>query len=222
MPLWQPRKRGNTREGGSHDVQPGHHSAESAKANPSKPAILSGAGALTYAELDALSDRFASGLRRQGVLPGQAVALQLPNLPSFFLVIAYFGTLKAGSVVVPLNVLLKAPEVAYQLTNSRACLLVTWAGVAAEAAKGAADAGLDRIYVVTLPGSSKVPVWAAPSRSSFPGSHPIRRSSSHRSQATRRPSCTRRGRRAGPRERAQPLPALHERRDTRPALRHRG
>ncbi len=129
---------------------------ESAKANPSKPAILSGAGALTYAELDTLSDRFASGLRRQGVLPGQAVALQLPNLPEF--VIAYFGTLKAGSVVVPLNVLLKAPEVAYQLANSRACLLVTWAGVAAEAAKGAADAGLDQIYVVTLPGSSKVPV----------------------------------------------------------------
>ncbi len=193
---------------------------ESAKANPSKPAILSGAGALTYAELDALSDRFASGLRRQGVLPGQAVALQLPNLPEF--VIAYFGTLKAGSVVVPLNVLLKAPEVAYQLTNSRARLLVTWAGVAAEAAKGAADAGLEHIYVVTLPGSSKVPVGGSFEEllSGEPSDPPRLRAIAARRHGGHRVHVGDDGQAQG--GRAQPLPALHERRDTRPALRRKG
>jgi len=129
---------------------------ESARANPDKPVVLFDGGALTYAQMDALSDRFASGLRSVGIMPKQAVALQLPNIPQFL--IAYFGILKAGAVVVPLNVLLKAPEVAYQLGNSEAQLLITWAGFADEAAKGAADAGVDRIYVVATPGGSAVPV----------------------------------------------------------------
>jgi len=124
---------------------------ESARANPDKPIVLFEGGALTYAEMDSLSDRFAWGLRKQGILPKQAVALQLPNIPQFL--IAYFGILKAGSVVVPLNPLLKAPEVAYQLTNSEARALVTWHTFAVEAAKGAADAGIDRIFVVNDPGA---------------------------------------------------------------------
>ena len=88
--------------------------------------------------------------------PRDAVALQLPNIPQFL--IAYFGILKAGAVVVPLNVLLKAPEVAFELADSEAAALITWAGVAEEAAKGAADAGLYRIYVVSGPGGVPSPV----------------------------------------------------------------
>ena len=124
---------------------------ESARAHPDKPIVLFEGGGLTYAEMDALSDRFAWGLRKEGIQPRQAVALQLPNVPQFL--IAYFGILKAGSVVVPLNPLLKAPEVAYQLTNSEARALVTWHTFAVEAAKGAADAGVDRIYVANVPGA---------------------------------------------------------------------
>jgi long-chain acyl-CoA synthetase len=60
--------------------------------------------------------------------------------------------IKAGSVVVPLNFLLKAPEIAYQLADSEAGAMITWAGCALEASKGAADAGLDRIFVVNTPG----------------------------------------------------------------------
>jgi long-chain acyl-CoA synthetase len=92
---------------------------------------------MTYAELDALSDRFAAGLRRDGVGPGDRVALQLPNLPHFL--IAYFGILKNGSSVVPLNVLLKAPEVEYHLSDSQASALVTWSGFVTESGKGAAN-----------------------------------------------------------------------------------
>jgi long-chain acyl-CoA synthetase len=123
---------------------------ESAHKNATKPVALFDGGTMTYGELDALSDRFAAGLRGQGVEPGDAVAVQLPNIPQFL--IAYFGILKAGSVIVPLNPLLKAPEIAYQLTDAGVRALVVWSGVAAEAAKGAADAGLDRIYVVDTPG----------------------------------------------------------------------
>jgi long-chain acyl-CoA synthetase len=119
---------------------------EAVSESPTKAVALFDGGRMTYAELDALSDRCAAGLRRDGIGRGDAVALQLPNLPQFL--IAYFGILKNGSVVVPLNVLLKAPEVEYHLTDSQARALITWSGFALEAAKGAAGAGVDRIYVV--------------------------------------------------------------------------
>lgn len=121
---------------------------ESAKAVPDKPVALFDGGSMTYAGLDRLSDRFAAGLREVGIRRGEAVAVQLPNLPQFL--IAYFGILKNGSVVVPLNVLLRAGELEYHLRDSAARALVTWSGVAAEAARGAAAAGVDRLYVVEV------------------------------------------------------------------------
>lgn len=123
---------------------------ESARSHADKPAVLVEGARVTYAELDALSDRFAAGLLARGVAPGDTVALQLPNVPQF--VIAYFGILKAGAVAVPMNVLFKAGEVGYILRDCGARLLVTWAGVAEEAAKGAADAGITDIVVLTTPG----------------------------------------------------------------------
>ena len=131
---------------------------ESARSHPDKPVALFDGGQITYRELDVLSDRLAAGLRQSGIGPGEAVAVQLPNLPHFL--IAYFGILKNGSVVVPLNVLLKAPEIEYQLADSGASALISWSGVAAEAAKGAAGAGLERLYVaeVGVPNSGGVGV----------------------------------------------------------------
>jgi long-chain acyl-CoA synthetase len=123
---------------------------ESARANPTKAVALFDGGRMTYAELDELSDRFAAGLRQEGLGRGDTVALQLPNLPHFL--IAYFGLLKNGSVVVPLNVLLKAPEVAYHLGNSGARALITWSGFAEEAVKGAVAAGVRQTYVLDTTG----------------------------------------------------------------------
>ena len=94
---------------------------ESAKAYPDKPALIFDGGRITYAELDALTDQFARGLQAEGFAPGTRIGLQLPNIPQF--VISYFGILKAGCVAVPMNVLLKAPEVelpARQLPRQRA------------------------------------------------------------------------------------------------------
>jgi long-chain acyl-CoA synthetase len=118
---------------------------ESVEAAPTKPVALFEGGQLTYAELDTLSDRLAAGLRRSGVAPGDTVALQLPNVPQFL--IAYFGILKAGAIAVPMNILLKAPEVAFHLEDSAARLLIAWADVLDDAIKGAAQAGTQDVFV---------------------------------------------------------------------------
>ena len=69
----------------------------------------------------------------------------LPNVPEF--PIAYYGVLRAGAVVVPMNVLLKRREIAFYLEDSGAKLLLAWHGFCAEAREGAADAGAELIEV---------------------------------------------------------------------------
>jgi len=123
---------------------------ESAKAYPDKPALIFDGGRITYAELDALTDHFARGLQAEGFARGTRIGLQLPNIPQF--VISYFGILKAGCVAVPMNVLLKAPEVSFQLRNSHASALITWAGTASEAAAATESAEVEHLYVVNTPG----------------------------------------------------------------------
>ncbi|RBY87964.1 long-chain fatty acid--CoA ligase [Blastococcus sp. TF02A-30] len=123
---------------------------ESARTHPEKWALLHDGGRMSYVELDAASDRFAAGLVSRGLRPGDAVALQLPNVPHF--PVAYFGILKAGCVAVPVNTLLRSAEIAYVLRDSGARLLVTWNGAAEEAAKAAADVGLQELFVLDLPG----------------------------------------------------------------------
>ncbi len=132
---------------------------ESAKAYPDKPALLFDDDALTFAEVDDLSDRLAHGLRARGLRPGDRVALQLPNLPQF--VIAYFGILKAGCVVVPMNVLLKAPEITHQLMDSGARALITWSGSAWEANQAAKETGIDQVYLVEASGAPGAEVGTA-------------------------------------------------------------
>ncbi len=122
---------------------------ETAAATPGKPVALYQGGRLTYGELDELSGRLAAGLELAGVRPGDRVAVQLPNIPQFL--IAYFGVLKAGGMVVPLNVLYKPPEVAFHLRHSTTKAFITWAGILADAAAGAAQAGVSQVYAVGLP-----------------------------------------------------------------------
>src|SRR3984885_8834620 len=126
---------------------------ESARRAPAKTAVILGDARLSYAQLDELSDKLAANLTAAGLAIGDRVGLQLPNIPQF--VIAYFGILKAGGVVVPMNVLLKAPEIAFQLETSAARALITYGGVRDEAAKAAEAAAVTDVYVVvTEPGSA--------------------------------------------------------------------
>jgi long-chain acyl-CoA synthetase len=118
---------------------------ESAARVPGQPAIRLGDAELTYAALDELSARLATLLRDRGLQPGDRVGVMLPNVPQF--PISYYGVLRAGCVVVPMNVLLKRREIAFYLEDSGAKLLLAWHGFAAEAEGGAADAGVDLIEV---------------------------------------------------------------------------
>lgn len=117
---------------------------ESALENPEHPLLHIGSLTLSYQQVDIMSGRVASGLQAAGLSRGDAVALQLPNVPEFLF--AYFGALKAGVTLVPLNPLLKAPEIAYHLQDSGARVLITFDAFAAEALKGAA--GGAQVFVV--------------------------------------------------------------------------
>jgi long-chain acyl-CoA synthetase len=100
---------------------------------------------LTYAALDGASARVAGLLKAKGVEPGDRVGLMLPNVPYFPAI--YYAILRAGAVVVPMNVLLKEREVAYYLDDSGAKLLFAWHGFAEAAEAGAAAAGSECILV---------------------------------------------------------------------------
>ncbi|MFE1289936.1 long-chain fatty acid--CoA ligase [Streptomyces sp. NPDC058751] len=96
---------------------------------------------LTYAELDDASARVAALLRDRGVLPGDRVALTMPNVPTF--PVLYYGILRAGAVVVPMNPLLKAREVAFTLRDCGARVALVHPLFADEVTKAAAETGTD-------------------------------------------------------------------------------
>ena len=100
---------------------------------------------ISFGELDAASARFAAVLASRGVRPGDRVALMLPNVPGF--AVAYYGVLRGGGVVVPMNVLLKEDEITYHLVDSQAKVVLAWHESAAAAHTGAAAAGSECIVV---------------------------------------------------------------------------
>ena len=76
---------------------------------------------LTYAELDAASARFATGLAAAGIVREQRIALVMLDTVDF--PIAFWGALRAGVVPVPINTLLPADIIGYILQDSRAAAL---------------------------------------------------------------------------------------------------
>lgn len=86
------------------------------------PALLFYGTCISYGELDDLTTRFAFALRQLGISQGDRVALMLPNIPQT--VIAYYGILKAGAVVVLTNPLYVEREIQTQLTDAEAETMV--------------------------------------------------------------------------------------------------
>jgi long-chain acyl-CoA synthetase len=91
---------------------------DSASQYADREAVVLGDTRLTYAQVNGAANQVANLLVSRGIQPGDKVALSCPNLPYFPIV--YYGILKAGATVVPLNVLLKGREVAYHLADSDA------------------------------------------------------------------------------------------------------
>src|SRR4051794_9786428 len=93
----------------------------------------------TWQAVDEGSARVA-GLRKERVFePGDRAGIMLPNVPYF--PIAYYGGLRAGGTVVPMNVLLKGREVKFYLEDPGAKVVFAWHEFAAAAEEGAHEAG---------------------------------------------------------------------------------
>jgi long-chain acyl-CoA synthetase len=117
----------------------------SAARYPDRPAIRLDDTVLTYAGLADRSARAAGFLGVAGVRPGDRVALMLPNVPEFAVV--YYGILRAGGVVVPMNPLLKEREVAYYLQDAQASVVLAGPSCAEAASLGAERAGVRCVVV---------------------------------------------------------------------------
>lgn len=107
---------------------------ESAHNTPNSTALVFGDVKISYASLHSQSQRFASALKGIGLQDGEHVALLIPNVPQFTM--AYFACHIASNPVVPLNVLLKADEIAYHLEDSDSKAVIVWEGFLAEARAG--------------------------------------------------------------------------------------
>jgi long-chain acyl-CoA synthetase len=119
--------------------------AASATQHGQRAALRQGDLVLSYAELDDAAARVAGLLGERGVRPGDRVGVMLPNVPYFAFV--YYGVLRAGGVVVPMNVLLKHREVAFYLGDSGSRLVFAWHEFAAPAQRGADEAGAECVIV---------------------------------------------------------------------------
>jgi long-chain acyl-CoA synthetase len=116
-----------------------------AQRDPERPALRFDRAVITYAELEAATRRVARCLIERGLEPGDRVGLMLPNVPEF--AAAYYGILRAGGVVVPMNVLLKEREVTYYLGDSETKMLIAWHELAATAQPVATQAGAGCLLV---------------------------------------------------------------------------
>ncbi len=114
---------------------------------PERVAITFLGKQITYGELLSSCDAFAAGLAEMGVGKGDRVALYLPNVPH--MIIAYYGVLKAGGICVPTNPLYTERELAYQISDSGAKVLVTLdLDLTLSKVKAVkASAGLERVVV---------------------------------------------------------------------------
>jgi long-chain acyl-CoA synthetase len=128
----------------------------SAQGYAGKPALVTPRGeTLTFAELSERAGAVAAGVREAGVGPGDRVGIAMANVPAF--VYSYFGILRAGGVVIPLNPTLTVPEVRRVLDDSGASL-VTGVAPAGDAAQAAAtEAGIRYVDASAWPGTPTAP-----------------------------------------------------------------
>ena len=110
---------------------------------PDRAALIFFGQKIGYRELDRLSNRFAHAMHRLDVEKGDRVAIVLPNIPQF--VIAFYGILKAGAVVVLGSPLSNEAEIAYQLQHSGAQVLITLSSYHAMVERVCTSTGIKRV-----------------------------------------------------------------------------
>lgn len=118
---------------------PVHHLLRSSvRRFATRPALYFEGASFTYRRLNQEVNRFANALLALGVGKGARIALLLPNIPQ--MVIAFYGTMKAGMTAVFVPPVIEPDEVVRQVRDSDASVLVTlsmWAGLAKQIQQGA-------------------------------------------------------------------------------------
>jgi long-chain acyl-CoA synthetase len=109
---------------------------------------------LSYSRLEQAAARVTGLLREKGVEAGDRVGIMVPNVAHF--PACYYGALRAGAAIVPMNPLLKEREVAFYLGDSDAKLIFAWDQFAGAAQAGAQEAGAE--CVVVEPGGFEAPL----------------------------------------------------------------
>jgi long-chain acyl-CoA synthetase len=102
----------------------------------------------SYKSISDAAWRFANGLRRLGVKKGDRVALVLPNSPQF--VIAFYGALRAGAIVVPCNPLYTPPEMHHQLADSGATVVIVLSRLYPVVKAARADTAVEHVIVTNI------------------------------------------------------------------------
>lgn len=115
---------------------------------PRRPAIVYQGRKLTYKNLSAQSGRFANALQAMGVIKGARVMLLLPNVPQ--LVVAYYGVLRVGGIVVMGNPLAKTATVVQQAQQSGAEVLVTLTKFVETATAVRAQSGVRHVVLANV------------------------------------------------------------------------
>jgi acyl-CoA synthetase (AMP-forming)/AMP-acid ligase II len=124
----------------------------------------------TFGEMLAAIDAFAGALAARGIGVGDVVGLLAPNSPAF--AIAFHGVLRAGATATTVNALFTAKDIAKQLTDSKAKLLLTVTALLAQSKEAVAAAGLaDEALVVLDGGGLGDAVSAAPDVTFDPATH---------------------------------------------------
>ena len=138
--------------GRPHEIELEHESilaafGQTAASHPDKPAIVYFDTAISFGELDSLSDALAAGLAEHGFKPGDRLGIYLQNVPQF--VIATLATWKAGGVMVSISPMLKHKELSAQLADSGASALVTFESLWDEVARDVVGETDVRIAITT-------------------------------------------------------------------------
>ncbi len=133
-----------------------------AREQPDKTAIIYYGRAISYAELDALSDHCVAVLAGHGVRQGDPVAVFMQGCPQFLVV--FYALMKLGAVHVPVNPMFKALELTYELNDSGAHVLVALDQLYPLVREVRAETGVSTVFTVNLgdmlPGKPTIPVPA--------------------------------------------------------------
>lgn len=121
---------------------------DAAASYPDRPCTYCGDTVVTFSEMNAITDRIAAGLVNSHLRKGDRVGIFMPNTPQF--VMAYYGILKAGGVVVAINPLYTQGEIAYQANDAGLTVVFTMSDLYPTIKAAQSGTGIKTIVVANL------------------------------------------------------------------------